>query len=326
MADAESKKPENAKPDSPRKVPSNFVSKIVPDPANPPDVFRLTGYPGASTEEGSIRLYANAELSAYWDIPEADVLHEQPVSHSADPLGAVTLWIKRDSKIISHPGNEGAQSAMNTFSGVTPLTQTIHTITPACHSPFCPPSPPFTVCTIPTPPHPYCTLPSPPHTVCTIPSPPHTFCTIPSPPHTVCTHPSPPVAGCTAFPSEIIHQCTPVTPFTPASPFCTQITPHTQTQTQTQTASFAGGGGAAPQGITFTPGTVTTLPPSVTACTPSPLPVQCTPPPLSPNIPGCVPSPDGAACPPSPLPVHCTPSPLPIHCTVSPLPIHCTPS
>ncbi|MBS1854230.1 MAG: hypothetical protein JST11_02610 [Acidobacteria bacterium] len=139
-----------------RRPAENFVAKLVPDPASPPDLARLAGYRGASSMEGHVRLYANAELSLYWDIPEADVLHEQPVPADTDPLGAVVLWIKRDSKVVSNLSQQtqGGQPTMNAFTGAAAAAQTTNfpitvtatetfprTITPVCHSPFylCPP-------------------------------------------------------------------------------------------------------------------------------------------------------------------------------------------
>src|SRR5258706_4877318 len=156
MPDAE-KKPDTkteAKPEA-KRPPDNFVAKLVPDPANPPNVIRMTGYRGASPQEGSIRLYGNPDLSVYWDIPEADILHEQPVPQDADPLGAVTLWVKRDSKMTSNlsqqaPGSQqasGGEQPMNTFTPgaaaapqpqtpilTAPITITFthHSITPLC--------------------------------------------------------------------------------------------------------------------------------------------------------------------------------------------------
>jgi hypothetical protein len=158
VADTEGKRP--------NRPGDHFVSKIVHDPANPPEMVRLTGYRGASSEKAHIRLYANPELFAYWDIPEADVLYEQAVPLETDPLGSVTLWVKRDSKFI--PNKPKGAEAMHTTTpycypgagggfAAAPQAQaqlhftptlTIHTINPLCHSfyvPLCPPSP-----------HPFC--------------------------------------------------------------------------------------------------------------------------------------------------------------------------
>ena len=78
---------------------SAFVSALVTDPAEVPDVARFVGYRGASSEEGFARLYLNPELNLYLEIPEEDILLARPVPPAADPLGAVSLWVRRDSKI-----------------------------------------------------------------------------------------------------------------------------------------------------------------------------------------------------------------------------------
>ena len=282
-----------AEPKGPNRPAENFVSKIVQDPAHPPDVIRLTGYKGAAAEKKHIRLYANPELSVYWDIPETDVLYEQAVPTGTDPLGAVTLWIKQDSKIM--PKMKGAEQAMHTstpycYPGAaggfaaapqgqaqifTP-TITIHSLGPVCHSiylAYCPPSPLPYFCHSPLP---YC-----------VPSPHFPYC---------------------------IPQVSPGCP-TPATTF---------TPPQVQQFAAAPAGAAAPQGLTPT----FTVPPSQTLpCTVSPIPIHCT---IQPSlIPGqCTISPIPIHCtiPPSPIPVHCTISPIPIHCTIppSPLVVHCT--
>ncbi|MDE3167668.1 MAG: hypothetical protein KGN36_17840, partial [Acidobacteriota bacterium] len=146
---------QDKKPDA-RRPAENFVAKLVPDPANPPGLMRLAGYRGASSVEGHVRLYGNPDLSVYWDVPEADVAYEQPVPADTDPLGAVVLWIKRDSKIMTNLSQQeqGGQPPMNPFTGAAaaaqtanfPITVTVtetipRTITPVCHSPYyhCPP-------------------------------------------------------------------------------------------------------------------------------------------------------------------------------------------
>ena len=154
MADAEGKRP--------NRPGDHFVSKIVSDPANPPEMVRLTGYRGASAEKAHIRLYANPELSVYWDIPEADVLYEQAVPLETDPLGSVTVWVKRDSKFIPnkpkgaeamhtttpycYPGAGGGFAAAPQGQAqlhLTPILTIHNSITPLCHSylAYCPPSP-----------------------------------------------------------------------------------------------------------------------------------------------------------------------------------------
>jgi len=95
--------PEGKKPDAARRTDVNpFIGKVAPDPANPQPLVRLTGYRGASSEAGHTRLYLDANISGYVDIPDADVVHELPVPHEVDPLGAVSLWVKQNSKLNFH--------------------------------------------------------------------------------------------------------------------------------------------------------------------------------------------------------------------------------
>lgn len=131
--------PENKKPSRPA---DTFVSKIVTDPANPPDLTRLVGYKGASSEPNCTRLYLNPELNAYADIQDSDIVHEEPVPTSADPLGAVTLWVKRDAKLSPRSTQQTAQAAA---AAPQPAGYTLTTVqSPAPH--FC--IAPTEICTI----------------------------------------------------------------------------------------------------------------------------------------------------------------------------------
>ena len=116
MADAEHKKP-----DSPRR-PETFISKAVPDPANPSQLMRFSGYKADSSEPKCVRLYANPELSYYWDIPEGDIVHEQAVSAENDPLGSVILLVKGDSQIKSKAtkSSQAEGDQMHTYTPYTP--------------------------------------------------------------------------------------------------------------------------------------------------------------------------------------------------------------
>src|SRR5262245_1723917 len=107
-----------------RRSENAFVAKVVTDPANPPDLARLHGYRGASSEAGHTRLYADADLSAWTDIPEGDVVYEAPVPAEVDPLGAVIVWIKRDAKIQTK-----TKSGSGAMFAPQPLAPTITQVT-----------------------------------------------------------------------------------------------------------------------------------------------------------------------------------------------------
>ena len=88
-----------------------FVSKIVKDPANPPKTILLTGYLGDSSEPGHTRLYFDAQLNSYVDIPNDAILHEEEISST--PPGQTYVWIKQDAQVIH--GEAAPQRTKSSF-------------------------------------------------------------------------------------------------------------------------------------------------------------------------------------------------------------------
>src|SRR5947209_19060749 len=78
----------------------NFVSKVVKDPGQPPDVLLLRGYLGPSSEQGYTRLYFDAQLSNYVEIPDAAILHTQKIPAEQSALGESYVWIDKNAEII----------------------------------------------------------------------------------------------------------------------------------------------------------------------------------------------------------------------------------
>ena len=91
---------------------ADFVAKIVKDPKNPPATLMLTGFLGASSEDGHTRLYFDPNLSSYVEIPNDAILHTQE-SASDDGLGAAHVWITRDAQLTF--GAAAPQRAKGTF-------------------------------------------------------------------------------------------------------------------------------------------------------------------------------------------------------------------
>jgi hypothetical protein len=79
---------------------AEFVRRIVTDPNNVPDVMRLYGYLGASSEEHHDRLYLDPDLSSYVEVPRSAILHRMAVPTEQDPNGAVVLWVRQDAALI----------------------------------------------------------------------------------------------------------------------------------------------------------------------------------------------------------------------------------
>jgi len=77
---------------------ADFIGRVVGDAKNPPETRMLTGWFGDSGEEGYRRLYTDAELSSYVDIPDDAILYTEPI-RDAQPAGAVLVWIRRDAAV-----------------------------------------------------------------------------------------------------------------------------------------------------------------------------------------------------------------------------------
>src|SRR5690349_14390107 len=78
----------------------DFVARLVPDPKDPPDLMLMSGYVGASSEEGHVRLYLDEELSRYAEIPLESIRHARELSPAESPLGGSLLWIDRDAELM----------------------------------------------------------------------------------------------------------------------------------------------------------------------------------------------------------------------------------
>jgi hypothetical protein len=77
---------------------ADFIGHVVGDPKNPQETRMLTGWFGESGEEGYRRLYTDAELSNYVDIPDDAILHSESLK-DVQPSGSVIVWIKSDAAL-----------------------------------------------------------------------------------------------------------------------------------------------------------------------------------------------------------------------------------
>src|SRR5579871_2074585 len=217
-----------------------FVSKVVSDPHQPPNALLLIGYLGASSEENHVRLYFDAQLSDYIEIPQSAILYAQEVPKEQSALGGSLVWIKRDADVL-HGAVGSSRLRANFLKGsiqqdyldgllfpfVTPLAGCPTPGTPQC------PSPPVVNC--PTPGTPSCPsaaapCPTPGFHPCPTPPvncPPYSAaapCVTPGSPHCPPTpmHPPCPTPGTPYCPSP----CgTPGSPHCPPTPYSPCVTP-----------------------------------------------------------------------------------------------------
>src|SRR5947209_8313487 len=93
---------------------ADFIGRVVKDAKNPPETRLLTGWLGDAAEEGYRRLYTDAELSAYVDIPADAILHTEPIRDS-QPAGGVFVWVQRDATL--KPGGSASSRAARFLQG-----------------------------------------------------------------------------------------------------------------------------------------------------------------------------------------------------------------
>lgn len=94
-----------------------FVDQLISDPNNIPDLILLNGFEGKSAKEGHTRLYLNAVLNEYYEVPTDAILHalDAPAS-SSSPLPTRYMWIKGDAALIRQ-GKSSAARTVQFLSG-----------------------------------------------------------------------------------------------------------------------------------------------------------------------------------------------------------------
>jgi hypothetical protein len=93
---------------------ADFVGRVIGDAKNPTATRLLSGWFGDSGEEGYRRLFTDAELTAYVDIPADAILHTEPI-RDVQPAGGLLVWIKADAAI--RQGGSAASRAARFLQG-----------------------------------------------------------------------------------------------------------------------------------------------------------------------------------------------------------------
>ena len=84
-----------------------WVSRVIADPANPPQAVLLSGYVGDAAEPGRTRIYSDAALGSYVEIDDGDVLHHEPLESGGQPAGGVLVWVHSEAVVTPGIAGEG---------------------------------------------------------------------------------------------------------------------------------------------------------------------------------------------------------------------------
>jgi hypothetical protein len=90
----------------------DFTAAVHPDPAKPEASVMMAGYVGHGAE-GHVRIFPDATLNTWYDVPEADVIHSLPISDAK--LGGSYVWVRASAAI--KPGSAAAAAG----AGATPV-------------------------------------------------------------------------------------------------------------------------------------------------------------------------------------------------------------
>ena len=95
----------------------DFVANVHPDPAKPEAAVMLAGYVGHGAE-GQVRIYPDASLGSWYDVPEADVIHALPIADTK--LGGSYVWVRASAAIKPGSAAAGAGAAAAPVGGWPP--------------------------------------------------------------------------------------------------------------------------------------------------------------------------------------------------------------
>lgn len=77
---------------------SKFIEAVAGDGTTAPDVRMLTGWLAPSGDAATTRLYLDASLGTYVDIPNDTLLYSEEIPNS-HPSGASTVWVRNGAEL-----------------------------------------------------------------------------------------------------------------------------------------------------------------------------------------------------------------------------------
>jgi hypothetical protein len=75
-----------------------LVSKLVPDPGSPGDIYPLVGYLAPSSRSGHLRIYHSQDFSYFTDVPEEAILHTE-ARRPGDENSPSVVYVKGGARV-----------------------------------------------------------------------------------------------------------------------------------------------------------------------------------------------------------------------------------
>jgi hypothetical protein len=96
---------------------TKFVGSLVADPARPPALLHLAGFLGDASEPGHTRLYFDAQLSDWIDVPDADFVHWVLPSDDEDTTVPAVVWLRQSATVRRRGPADGVMSLERFVTG-----------------------------------------------------------------------------------------------------------------------------------------------------------------------------------------------------------------
>lgn len=93
-----------------------IITRLVPNPTDPPDVISLVGFLGRSPRPRFWRLYHTLDLKDYTEIAESDIVLSESLETKLQPLGGTVVWVKRGAR-LQHTRSESGQAETEFLQG-----------------------------------------------------------------------------------------------------------------------------------------------------------------------------------------------------------------
>ncbi len=77
-----------------------FVAKAIPDPKQHEPLKVISGFIGASSQDGHVRVYGDESLNHFVDVAEDSIVHSEERPKGSFPLGGSFLWVKAGAEYV----------------------------------------------------------------------------------------------------------------------------------------------------------------------------------------------------------------------------------
>lgn len=76
-----------------------IIARLVPNPADSPDVIAMVGFLGKSPKPKFWRLYQTLDLKDYLELAEDDIVQSQSLKSERQPLGGTVIWVRSGARL-----------------------------------------------------------------------------------------------------------------------------------------------------------------------------------------------------------------------------------